>query len=891
MLLGATFSLNLTGCSQQFWRKQADKDSYQALNQVETDPRWVNPRKGLTPDPRSRFFDPYDPDEEPLPPDDPAAGAYMKKVNGIPGYKSWHKLGESFSIENPGWLGQFELTPEMVDGNSGEFSGSLPKIENLTVRDAVELSYIHDRSYQTELENTYLDALALTLQRFRFQVRYLGIGGEPRSTLGYTDVPNASDSLGMTNRFGVSKLLPTGGQWAVELANNTLWVFSGASSGTSSASVLSYRITQPLLMNAGRKIALEDLTQAERELLYSVRSLSRFRKQLFVNTVGNGYLGLLTQIQGIRNQEFNITQLERQVRELRALASKPPGKTETDITMENLPAGLVIPDEYALKLKHNPDSKKLEWFGPMDAEQALALPGLSDDPMWKKLAKELVQQLRNEATPLDVAQLESRLATARISLRSAERRFKDQLDQFKIQLGLPPDLVLTIDDSSLNQFQLIDDILHDLRNHSDTLVDQLGLIDDDDPDLQQIKQALVQLRQYSESVIEQGIRLVEQDVQNVEDNLERRLTGISTEQEKEQIIKTINSDEEKLEDVSDEIYEQAEFLNQLAEQIDSLGEKNELAQRTEILKGLKISREKLLQQVQTLQVIQIGLRSELISINRYTLGMTDSTGVAMENRMDLMNEQAKVTDARRDLEVVANRLKSVVDVAVEGDVRTPTGGSQPFNFSGSSSSYRVGLQFTAPLDQVAERNNYRSSQIRYQRARRAYMAAEDQVKLQVRTSWRQLQVLEQNLETARQALRINVLQYDQAVEVANAPGQQSQGGVSGRNLIDALNNILAAQDRLIQIWSDYERQRLNIHRDMGMMEIDSQGLWVDSYYQNQANLPQEPSHEHDNSNTERPSFRVDQASNRSAESDVVILLPEPAKRFGSDEAEHTGDKN
>ena len=866
----ALLILTFSGCSQTFWRKQADKDTYRALLQTETDARWVNPRKGITPDPRSRFFDPYDPDHEPLPPDDPAAAVYMENVNGIAGYKSWHKLGQSFSIENPGWLAQFELTPEMVDDDPDNDTKPLPTIKNLTIRDAVELSYIHDRGYQTELENTYLSALALTLERFRFQVRYLGVGGrEPSASLTQTTVPNTSDSLGMSNRFGVSQLLPTGGQWAVELANNTLWLFSGANAGTSSASILSYRITQPLLLNAGRKIALADLTQAERDLLYSVRSLARFRKQLFVNTVGGGYLGLLTQIQGIRNQKFNITQLERQVRALRALASEPPAMTDTDL--EAMPAGIVIPEKLQGRFVYDEKRKKLYWFKAMSQEEAEALLALSDDPAWKRSIRDLIQIKRTEATPLDVAQLESRLASARINLRTSERRFKDQLDQFKIQLGLPPDLVMTIDDSSLEQFQLISPVLEKMRTQADTLVEQLGLIDEEAPNVQQIREALSQLQQYAEAIDQQGIQLVKQDALRVNANMGKRLEAIKSEQERTRITKTVERDQDRVQEQIDRIEQQKKNLQSILQRLNSAN--GNLETLKGVISDMKDAREDLEKQVLELQVIQIGLRSELISVNRFDLSMADSVGVALENRLDLMNERANVMDARRDWEVVANRLKSVLDVAVEGDVRTPVGGSQPFNFSGSSSSYRLGLQFTAPLDQVAERNNYRSAQIRYQRARRAYMAAEDQVKLQVRTAWRQLQVLEENLETARQALRINVLQYDQAVETANAPGQPAQGGVSGRNLIDALNNILAAQDRLIQIWANYETQRLNIHRDMGMMEIDPQGMWIDPYYQNQINPPQESSHEHDSSTTDGPDFEG--AGSDSAGFDVVLLPPAP----------------
>ncbi|MEZ5948797.1 MAG: TolC family protein [Planctomycetaceae bacterium] len=822
-----------SGCSQSFWRKQADKDSYQVWNQLESDPRWVNPRKNLMPDPRSRFFDPYDPDREPLTPDDPAAAAIMDCPGGIPGYKSWHKLGRSFSVENPGWLEQFQIAPEMMDEETGEYTEPVPTIPDLTILDAVELTYLHDRDYQSQLEQTYLAALALTFERFRFQVRFLGIGGgEPGSSLRYENVPGLQDSLGMNNRFGVSQLLPTGGQWAAELANNTLWIFSGPNAGTSSASLLSYRLVQPLLLGAGRKIALENLTQTERDLLYSVRDLSRFRKILFTQTVsggaGGGYLGMLTQMQAIRNQQYNIAQLERQVRELRANVAVPPGTTESPLV--KLPAGLVIPEALADKMNHDEERGLLQWFGMMSQEQADLLVGLSDDAAWQAASRELTQLLRNDVVPLDVAQLESRLASAIIQLRSSELRFKDTLDSYKIQLGLPPDVHMTIDDEGLQQFELIDPVLEQLQAEAEAFVERTGLLNAEQPDLELTAQVLAESRLLHKKILEKGNALVAEDVRRVNENLEKRLSGVSSEADRERIIKTVERDRDQFAALTAGIRAIAQELEMVEELLDRAASDAEaLKQAVPLLQSI---RENLVMRVQGLQVVQVGLRSEMITVNRFQFSLEDSVGLALENRLDLMNARAEVVDARRQEEVAANRLKAVLDVVVEGDIRNEPGSSKPFNFSGTSSSHRVGVQFTAPLDQVAERNVYRAAQINYQRSRREYMEFEDGVKLSIRTAWRNLQILEQNLETARQALRINVIQYDQAVEESNAPGAPNQGGVRGRNLVDALNSILDAQNRLVQIWADYERTRLEIFRDMDIMEIDPDGVWIDPYYQN-----------------------------------------------------------
>jgi len=135
------------------------------------------------------------------------------------------------------------------------------------------------------------------------------------------------------------------------------------------------------------------------------------------------------------------------------------------------------------------------------------------------------------------------------------------------------------------------------------------------------------------------------------------------------------------------------------------------------------------------------------------------------------------------------------------------------------------------------------------------MEQEDTVKLQIRTNWRRLQLLRENFETARQALRLSATQLDQTVEDVTAPPQNVQGvqqqvrastsGQQGLNLLQALNQLLGAQNSLIRIWIDYERSRINIYRDMGMMDIDPRGVWTDDFYQQAP--PSSPSESNDTS--------------------------------------------
>ena len=882
-------AMSAVGCSRSFWRKQADREVYSLLPEKMTDPRWALPRFDVTPDPASRIFDPYPPDKGPLPPDDPAAHQYMHWVNGMRQSRSWHKFGHSLSIENPQWLEPFGLTPgqlDQIDGSNESMEqstgGTTPPpqpdggeemesddddrpsanatvdggcllcdnvsprhfgIEKLTLQQALELSYIHSRDYQTEIEDLYITALDLTFDRFRFNVRYLGLGGrKPTSDLTFETIPQGQNSLTANNRIGVSRLLPTGAQWIVELANNTVWLFAGPNQ-TNTASVLSYSLVQPLLLGAGRRVVLEGLTQRERDTLYAARDLGRFRKTFFADVVSGGpsrgFLGLLQQTQVIANRQNNIRQLEIQVERLRTEAAEE----RFLVFLPALPPGLQIPVDLLGTFGHHPEDQALYWRGAMTAEQEKTLKGLSDNPEFQAAVDNLIAEVHRQTITVEIAQLETRLANQRNTLRQSQRLLQDSLDQFKIQLGLPPDFYLDIDDSLLEQFALIDPQSFALEQRITEFVDVWAKLDEQDPAIQQLRRVADALQELQADVDKQGLQPIDNDFRNVDENMPQRLSRLATVDERETVRENVDQDRRLFSSLRQDYTDVKKELANLIESLknDALNLEARLAAR-ETLGNL---RESLLQVVQSLQVIQAGLRGELISLQRFELGLEESVERGLANRLDLMNARARVVDARRREEVAANRLEAILDIVAEGDVRTPAGFGNPFDFRGRRSSFRVGARFTAPLDQIAERNDYRLALIDYQRARRDYMAGEDQVKFSIRRNWRQLRVLDENFENTRQVLRFAASQLDLVIARANAPAQQGgqQGRQEGLNLLNALNSVLNALNDLIGIWVDYERSRINIYRDMGMMDIAPRGVWTDPFYQ--PNLPLAPATPHD----------------------------------------------
>ena len=69
----AAACLVFTGCSRTQYRIQADEDAYSVISERNADPRGRGADYDIDMDPRSRFFDPNDPDRSPMPEDDPTS--------------------------------------------------------------------------------------------------------------------------------------------------------------------------------------------------------------------------------------------------------------------------------------------------------------------------------------------------------------------------------------------------------------------------------------------------------------------------------------------------------------------------------------------------------------------------------------------------------------------------------------------------------------------------------------------------------------------------------------------------------------------------------------------------------------------------------------------------
>jgi outer membrane protein TolC len=202
--------------------------------------------------------------------------------------------------------------------NDIRIEAAVPASGVLGLAQAVAVATAQNRDYQRRKEELYLAALDLTLARHQFARQWFG-------TVDAGYVRNGPDEqVNYAAGVGFDQLLADGALVSIDIAIDWARFLTGDPQ-TSLASVLSATFAQPLLRGRGRKIVLENLTQAERNALYQIRSFNRYRKT-FVVSIVDAYYRVLQRRDMVTNAEnnYNSRVKSRERLEMEAEAGRKP---------------------------------------------------------------------------------------------------------------------------------------------------------------------------------------------------------------------------------------------------------------------------------------------------------------------------------------------------------------------------------------------------------------------------------------------------------------------------------------------------------------------------------------------------------------------------------------
>jgi hypothetical protein len=845
----------LPGCTRNHYRLSADRDVYALIEQKTCQPGWPLDDYRIYVDPLSRMYDPGSPDRPPMPPDDPTAHRLMHCIDCKKGYCCWHANGDTDVVENPLWL------------------ASLPRDERgvvwLDADAAMRVALLQSPEFQEELEDLYLSALDVSFERFRFDAQFFGgygVGitsdGRDRSTSGGESGTNfAAGTAPLGRDLQVRKLFATGGELVVGLANSLVWQFSGPNTHNVT-SLLDFSLIQPLLRAGGRDVILERLTIAERALLANVRQMERFRRGFYVEIVtgedagrgptrrggffggsglegfsgvggggfgqvGNtlslgrgagagqagGFLGLLQDQQNLQNQRSNITALRSSVAQLQAFYR----------------AG------------------RIDFFQVELARQASF--------------------------------------NAQSRLLNGEAAFQEGLDDYKADLGLPQQVEIQLDTRMISDFQIIDPLAIDLQNGMTDLQQKIGTLiiealtpaASDNADTANDEFTLVtseQLQQQLSHAIDLSTRTSTQlidriiadisrlrktvpdrqlDIRRIRSAMaiadSRRLSNavsvtVSPGQGFRDLV-TLNPESlaELPDKLAESLQESRHRLAALQEQLAQLRDQSAAATPDSEVADLPVDGQQQNQnsveipqvlseisaEILSLTLIQARARTETVRLTPVALPWQAALDVARCYRRDWMNARAQLVDVWRLVQFNANDLESDLDFVFFGDVSNV--GDNPLDLRGSTGRLSVGLEFDAPLTRLAERNTYRQALIEYQQARRDYYQFEDSIARGLRSILRTVDVNQLNFELRRAAVNVAIGQVELTrlrLQEPPKPEEEARlGATTARDLVNALAELLDVQNDFLSVWTNQEVQRRVLDFNMGTMQLDNSGLWLD----------------------------------------------------------------
>lgn len=820
LLCAAVVLAPMVGCSRSKARLRADQAAYHLLDQKSTVAGGDigDYRIGISP--LSRMHDADDPDCPPMPPDDPTSHRYLECVDGKRGAKYWREAPRTPWVDPPNWRATLPLDAEgrlVLDTNA-----------------AVRLGLVNDPDFQQELEELYLSALDVSFERFRFDTQLFGgastnfiadgavrNGGESSSQL---TVSPSSQTLGPSpsNRWRLEKLTATGGEMVVGLANSFMWQFAGPNTNNVNT-LLDFSIVQPLLRGGGRVRVLERLTVAERTLLANVRAMERFRREYYLNVVtGRGtsggprrrggllggaglanFAGVNLQVGNFGGGGFNNGGGGAGVAGAQS-AGGYLGLLQTRQVLANQRANVAALRDSTLQLEASYDAGRIDRFQVDLARQALF--------------------------------------NAQSQLLRAEADYETTLDNFKVDLGLPPDLVILVEDPLLDRFELLSPEVTELQEN----VAQVLLTDGADPaereehqegpaladafELVPAEPVVAEPSAAAQRLLDEAagqLAVVEEDVRRLLAAAPARREHLAAIRSRPEVDQTQIDPrlldptklDERIVSIEQDLTAWQAGYDRLAGELATVEDDEAEAKALRRLSAMLLE----------LSILQARARLDALDITPTELTSADALEIARVNRRDWANARASLVDAWRLIHFNANDLRSAVDLVFAGDLGNV--GNNPLDFQGTNGRLRVGVEIDSPVSRLAERNVYRQSLIEYQQARRSYYRFVDRIHQGLRASLRQIRLNEINFELRREAVLVAVAQVDLTqlrLSEPPKPGETEQfGSTTARDLVQALGDLLNAQNDLLSVWVNNRVQRYNLELDLGIMLVDSEGLRVD----------------------------------------------------------------
>jgi len=187
--------------------------------------------------------------------------------------------------------------------------------------------------------------------------------------------------------------------------------------------------------------------------------------------------------------------------------------------------------------------------------------------------------------------------------------------------------------------------------------------------------------------------------------------------------------------------------------------------------------------------------------------------------MDILNAIDRFEDSKRKIKVSADQLRpglSLVGNASLGSTEPP----DYTDFDPDEIRYSAGLELDLPIDRLRERNDYRATLVSFESQLRSLSLTLDRFK----------QRIDGGLRTIEEA-RLNILSQQAQLAVENRRVDVNTilleaGRNEIRDLREAQDALISAQNALTSSIVDYLQARMQLLLDVGVLETGDDKFWL-----------------------------------------------------------------
>ncbi len=219
-------------------------------------------------------------------------------------------------------------------------------------------------------------------------------------------------------------------------------------------------------------------------------------------------------------------------------------------------------------------------------------------------------------------------------------------------------------------------------------------------------------------------------------------------------------------------------------------------------------------------IVLDGHELEALRILDPDLNLDDSIRIALAARLDYLNVKEQLEDADRKVKVAANALLPQIDLTAQAAIDSNPADSKGLPLPDPRRyTYSAGLRIDPGLDRKAERNNYRAAMITRDQATRAIADKEDEIKVEVRDSWRTLDQAKRTYEISE----IGVKLAERRVEEQNLLAELARA--KAQDQVDAQNALIDSKNQRTAALVGHTIARLQLWDNLGILYIKDNGQW------------------------------------------------------------------